>query len=214
MTRLALKVCGMRDPDNILEVGMLRPAYMGFIFYRHSKRAVGSNFEIPADLSRSIKRVGVFVNEHADEVIYQARIHNLDYVQLHGDETPATCEAVRKSGIGVIKVLSIGEQADFNSLKAYKPLVNFFLFDTKSADYGGTGRLFDWNRLTDYDQEIPFFLSGGLAPDNLDGLNTLKGMNIHALDINSGVEISPGVKNVAAIERLQRIQSKFDPCIN
>ena len=103
---IELKVCGMRDPENMIEVAALHPDYMGFIFYRNSKRAVPSNFQIPKDFPSGIKRVGVFVNESTSTILKLVKKFSLDFVQLHGEESPRRCEELRNAGVGVIKVFA------------------------------------------------------------------------------------------------------------
>jgi phosphoribosylanthranilate isomerase len=200
---LLLKVCGMRENSNILEIASLRPDYMGFIFYPKSPRYIGAAFEIPAAFPASIKRVGVFVNASMEEMISQAKRLQLDYLQLHGNEPVAQVEALRSNQVKVIKVFSVDDDFDFSITTPYRTLVDFFLFDTKGKYYGGNAQRFDWNILKRYDQQVPFFLSGGLSPDNIADIGVLKGMNIHALDINSGVELAPGLKSKAQIAEVQ-----------
>ena len=203
--KVHLKICGMRDAENILQVAELTPNYMGFIFYSKSNRFVGTEFRIPVQLSRGIKRVGVFVNETTDKILTLAKTHSLDFIQLHGSEPVSQCAELKQNNLGVIKVFSVDAQFDFLEIVPYKKVVNYFLFDTKSDRYGGTGKTFDWNLLNQYDQEIPFFLSGGLSVENSQGIKILHGMNLHALDVNSGVEISPGQKDIEKIKGLKSI---------
>jgi phosphoribosylanthranilate isomerase len=197
-----LKICGMRDPDNIMEVAALRPDFMGFIFYPGSKRFVGHNFRIPDGFSDEIKRVGVFVNETIKGMLEVVATHALDFVQLHGEETSDTCGKLKESGVGVIKTFSIDETFRFTSVLPYLDKVDYFLFDTKGQSFGGHGRAFDWDILTTYDQSVPYFLSGGLSLDNVGEVNTIKGRSPFALDINSGVEIAPGLKDIDRVRRL------------
>ncbi len=197
-----LKICGMRDASNMLEVGKLLPDYMGFIFYPPSPRYVGEDFQIPVGLNNAIHRVGVFVNEQVDRMIELRARHNLSHVQLHGDESVAVCEQLKQEGVGVIKVFRVDEAFDFSVTRPYKKVVDFFLFDTKGKHYGGNAQVFDWSILDQYDQEIPFFLSGGLTVENIQHVQRLKLMNLHALDLNSGVEDSPGAKNVLLIKEV------------
>jgi phosphoribosylanthranilate isomerase len=201
---LKLKVCGMRDADNIVEVVSLKPDYMGFIFYEKSKRFVGNDFYVPLDFSSAIKRVGVFVNEKVDMILKQIVRHKLDYVQLHGNESPEDCKALIER-VGVIKVFSVDNQFDFYTTKAYQPFSDFFLFDTKTESYGGSGKAFDWSLLKSYDQQIPFFLSGGLSPENIGRIKELENMNLHAIDVNSGVEISPAIKDITKVKSIKNI---------
>jgi len=198
--KIKLKVCGMRDANNILAVGALQPDYMGFIFYEKSKRFVGNNFSIPKGLSQNIKRIGVFVNEKLDLMLTQAANFKLDYVQLHGDENLEVCKTLRENKIGVVKVFSIDGSFDFVTTKPYQSFSDFFLFDTKSESRGGSGKSFDWNLLKRYNQQTPFFLSGGLSPENIQHVKTLKGMNLHAIDVNSGAEVTPGIKDIEKIK--------------
>jgi len=187
---IKLKICGMRDPANIEAVAELRPDYMGFIFYDKSPRFVGD-----LKTETDIERVGVFVNASTEEILSK----NMGIVQLHGNETPAQCEELRKH-LRVIKAFAIDDDFDFAKTKEYNDVADYFLFDTKGKYYGGNAYPFDWNKLEEYDQSKPFFLSGGLNSQNLNNLDLLKGMNLYAIDLNSGVEDSPGIKNIEKIK--------------
>jgi len=208
---MKLKVCGMRDADNILKVAALGVDYMGFIFYEKSPRYVGEAFEIPAGFPEKVKKVGVFVDEEAEKMLMTGKRLKLDYFQLHGHEPAAVCQQLKEAGFGVIKVFSIGDEFDFGITEEYAAVTDFFLFDTKGKFYGGNAQVFDWGQLNKYDQQVPFFLSGGLNPVNVLGLSSLKGMNIHALDVNSGVETSPGVKDVEKIKELRSKVQGYGP---
>ena len=210
MDKIQLKVCGMRERENILHVGELLPDYMGFIFYPKSKRFVGEEFRIPDKLPTGIKRVGVFVNEATEKILTLAKRHKLDFIQLHGNEPVSQCAELRENNLGVIKVFSMNDTFDFLKIDPYKKVVNYFMFDTSSDSYGGTGKAFDWKLLNNYDQEIPFFLSGGLSTSNIDEAKRVASMNLHAFDVNSGVELSPGVKDIEKVMELnKRISSTF-----
>jgi len=195
----------MRDPENILQVAELQPDYMGFIFYEKSKRYVGKEFKIPTQLSKNIKRVGVFVNESTENMLSLARLHKLDFIQLHGDEPVKQCWELKQEKFGVIKVFSIDEHFSFAKVEPYKKVVDYFLFDTKSSLYGGTGKTFDWNLLNGYDQEIPFFLSGGLSAGNIQAARNSDSWNLHAFDLNSGVEMAPGLKSIEKLLELKKL---------
>jgi phosphoribosylanthranilate isomerase len=197
-----LKVCGMRDAENLLSVAALRPDYMGFIFYQKSPRFVGEDFQVPKSFPADIKKVGVFVNETPEKMLAIARMLQLDYLQLHGNESVEVCATIKQAGIGVIKVFSVGDDFDFAVTKPYQSSVDFFLFDTKGKYYGGNAQVFDWTVLNRYDQQIPFFLSGGITPDNVINIASLRIMNLHALDVNSGVEIQPALKSVEKLNTL------------
>jgi len=207
--KLMFKVCGMRDPENIGAVTALSPEYMGFIFYEKSKRWVGNNFAIPADFPEEIKRVGVFVNENVDSILSQVVKHKLHFVQLHGDESVDDCKTLKEKKSGVIKVFSIDKNFDFGTTKKYQPYVDFFLFDTKTTKRGGSGMSFDWNLLSKYDQQIPFFLSGGINLENAGSIKKLKNMNLYGVDINSGAEFAPGLKDIPKLKSIKDIISNF-----
>ena len=192
---IKMKVCGMRDANNMLEVSRLHPDYMGFIFYPASPRYVGEDFQIPEQFPTTTKRVGVFVNESTEAIVARMQQFKLDIVQLHGDESVDQCRAL-KSHTQVIKVFPIDDDMDFAITRPYRTVVDFFLFDTKGKFFGGNARTFDWAVLSKYDQETPFFLSGGLNENNIKGLRELSGLNLHAIDLNSGVEIAPALKDI------------------
>uniref|UniRef100_UPI0040479A06 phosphoribosylanthranilate isomerase n=2 Tax=Roseivirga sp. TaxID=1964215 RepID=UPI0040479A06 len=202
---MKLKVCGMRESTNISELLKLSPDFMGFIFFAKSKRDVADSLDadLLASFPYSIQKVGVFVNAELDFVKGKVEQFGLNLVQLHGDESPEYCFDLKSKGIKVMKVFSVGETFDFNQLKAYKPYVDFFLFDTKGKERGGNGVQFDWSILKGYDQEIPFFLSGGIDLENLEQLSDLKGMNLHAIDVNSKFEIEPGLKDLIKLKELK-----------
>ena len=206
---LKLKICGMRESENIHTVAALSPEYMGFIFYKNSPRYVGDGFEIPASVHSAVKRVGVFVNESLQTLEALVVRHRLDLVQLHGDESGEYCKTLHKMGMATIKAFSIDHQFDFSDTKKYQAWVNYFLFDTKGKFRGGNAQVFDWSLLRHYNQEIPFFLSGGLSDKHLPKIQELA-MNIHAIDVNSGVEISPGLKDVEKIKTIQSILRRTD----
>jgi len=199
----------MRERENILAVADLEPHYMGFIEYHISPRYVGDDFTMPANLSNRITRVGVFVNESSEVIRTKAAKQGYQYVQLHGNETEMQCRELKDSGLKIIKVFSVDDQFDFTLTKPFVPIVDYFLFDTKGKLHGGNAKTFDWNILKHYDQEIPFFLSGGISVDNLAGLGDLKHMNIFALDLNSGVEVSPGIKDVTRVDREMKSEMRL-----
>jgi phosphoribosylanthranilate isomerase len=129
----------------------------------------------------------------------------LDFVQLHGHEPVEDSRVLKEFGVGVIKVFSIDATFDFSATMPYEGVVDYFLFDTKGKFYGGNAIPFDWNLLINYHQRVPFFLGGGLTPENIIGLKNIFKMNLHAIDVNSGVEDSAGNKNIARIEAVIKI---------
>jgi phosphoribosylanthranilate isomerase len=209
MKELKLKVCGMRDHRNILDVERIQPDLMGFIFYPASPRFVGEDFRIPNQLSSSVQRVGVFVNDTRQNIRRRIVENGLTAIQLHGNETPAECSQLKSENMKVIKVFHVDEKFDFAITEPYKSVVDFFLFDSKGKYYGGNASAFGWDILQKYDQEIPFFLSGGISLENTDQLDALRGMNLYAIDVNSGVEVSAGMKDVLKVSMIKdRIKNK------
>ncbi len=203
MNNLKIKVCGMRDPENISGVVAALPDYFGFIFYPKSKRFVGfePSPEVFAEIPASVKKAGVFVDETTEKVLEICKRWNLDVAQLHGSETPEYCQQIRNSGIIIFKAFSVGEQFDFENLAIYSGVCDHFLFDTKGQLPGGTGQKFNWELLENYSLNVPFFLSGGIG---FEDLNTIRGFvhpQLFGIDINSGFEISPAVKDIEKVKK-------------
>ena len=201
---MKIKICGMRDAANIKQVAALAPDFMGFIFSDKSPRDVGDGLD--ADmvwaLPRNIRRVGVFVNASPDTILRTVRKYDLHYAQLHGTETPEFCRSIKSRGISVIKAFSINDEFNFSMLNNFKPQCDLFLFDTKGDLPGGNGTRFNWQNLERYDNDKPFFLSGGIGLADMDELLTLTYPKLYGVDINSRVEISPGLKDVAKIKTI------------
>lgn len=191
----------MREFQNINDVASLHPQYLGFIFYPQSPRYVGEDFQMPL-LASSIKKVGVFVNASTETIREKVSKYSLDLVQLHGEETAEQCHELRAHNVLIIKAFSVADKLELPHLNRYHEAADFFLFDTKGKYYGGNAQRFNWTILNDYNQRTPFFLSGGLKPENVEEANMLKDMNITALDVNSGVEISPGLKDIEKVRRV------------
>ena len=199
-----IKVCGMRESVNIQELLEIRPHYVGFIFYDKSPRFVGEQLDAELLLSvpKTTKKVGVFVNSNFDYILKNVRKYGLDFAQLHGSETPEFCRSLRSKGVNVIKAFAIGKEFNFGQLNNFKQHCDFFLFDTKGENPGGNGQTFDWQLLNQYNNQKPFFLSGGIGLDQVDALAEMGHLNLHAVDLNSGFEISPGLKDIAKIKEM------------
>lgn len=208
---MKLKVCGMKYLDNIEAVVKLQPDYLGFIFYKKSERFF--NGVIPT-LPDSIKKVGVFVDASAEEIITIANNYNLDAVQLHGNQTKefvlilnelATLYAAKH--FEVWKVFSVGKQFDFKDLQPFENIVSKYLFDTKGDLKGGNGFTFNWELLKNYPSTKPFILSGGIGIDEVEHIKEFFKQGIsekcYALDVNSKFEIAPGLKDIEAIEKFK-----------
>ena len=202
---LKIKVCGMREPGNIREVAGLKPDYMGFIFYPASKRYAGRLS--PSDLMNipvEIKKVAVFVNASREEIVSTCKAYSIRILQLHGDEPPAFCRLLKEEGFQVIKAFRVGQGLDMEKMEAFAEVCDFILFDTSGEGFGGTGLKFDWDQLQDYTIELPFFLSGGLAPGDADRINDMDIPQLYAVDLNSRFEIKPGLKDKEELEKFIR----------
>ena len=192
----------MRQGANVQEVARLKPDLMGFIFYPKSKRFVGDDFDssIVKSVMPEVQTVGVFVNEEVDKVISLVRRYSLDFVQLHGNESPASCQAIREKGIKVLKAFGIHNDFDWTALEPYIDSCDYFLFDTSTKDYGGSGVKFDWNTLIGYKLPNPFVLSGGIGTEDADIIKSIKHPQLSGIDINSRFEIEPGLKDVGLLQ--------------
>ena len=193
----------MREPANISGIVAAHPDFLGFIFYPKSKRFVGFEPlpEVLAVVPDSVIKVGVFVDETPERVLFVSASWDLEAIQLHGNELPEFCGQMQQSGLIVIKVFSIDESFDFKGLEAYRENCNFFLFDTKSQLPGGSGKKFNWQLLNNYQLDIPFFLSGGIVTDDLNVIRELNHPQLYGIDINSGFEISPALKDITKVEK-------------
>lgn len=206
---MKLKICGMKYPENILEVAALLPDYMGFIFWKRSSRYFDGHIpEIP----KSIKKTGVFVNESVTTIIEKILENNLQAVQLHGEESTDFClnlksefEKINLGQIEIIKVFAIADDFDFTLLQPFESLCDYFLFDTKGKLPGGNGTLFDWNVLKNYPSSKPFFLSGGIGLEETTEVSEITKTNlpVYAIDVNSKFEIEPGLKHTKLLREFQ-----------
>ena len=217
---MIIKVCGMRDAENIREVERLGIDMMGFICWERSPRYVR---EVPAYLPEC-PRVGVFVNPTLDEIQKRMEAFDFSYIQLHGSESPEFCQVVReKTGCKVIKAKSLprplqrrGERSkacDIECLNTDEELQRLFpppleglgeaflLFDTKCSTMGGSGKQFNWDILSDYRGDLPFLLSGGIGPEDAERLRQFHHPKCLGIDINSRFEIEPGIKDTEKIKQ-------------
>ena len=209
---IRLKICGMKFPENITEVTALTPDYLGLIFFEGSPRFF--NTDLPS-IDPAIKRTGVFVNASLPEIISSIEKHQLQAIQLHGEETPQFCEALRREFGAerpeVLKVFSIQESFSFELLRPYEGKADYFLFDTAGSSRGGTGQQFNWELLLQYDSPTPFFLSGGIGPEDAEAILHLKqqldsrglGHLLYGIDVNSKFESEPGRKEVKKLKEFK-----------
>lgn len=208
--RMLVKVCGLREAENIRAVSSLDIDWIGFIFYPPSPRymldAQGSfsalaavPVSISAPASPRPRRVGVFVDESLERMAEIAAAFQLDYLQLHGNETPDTCYALQKRGFAIIKAFSVACGSDLRQTAAYEGRADYFLFDTRCTGYGGSGRCFDWTILAGYTGQTPFLLSGGIGPGHLEALRSFRHPRLAGIDLNSAFEICPGRKDIGKL---------------
>ena len=203
---LKVKVCGMTDSRNLSSIADAGPDFLGFIFYpgspRYNGRAAADSLlsKVPA----TIEKVGVFVNEEPEEVVSITGILGIRIVQLHGSESSGYCAVIRSSGCRVVKSFGIDMEFDFDDLIPYYDTCDYFLFDTRSVLHGGTGVKFDWNKLSEYQHDKPFFLSGGIRPGDAHEIRGVCHRSLFAIDINSRFETSPGIKDPIAVRSFIR----------
>ncbi|WP_449403955.1 phosphoribosylanthranilate isomerase [Flavobacterium fryxellicola] len=202
---MGIKICGMKYPNNILEVASLLPDYMGFIFWDKSTRYFDG---VIPPLPKSIKKVGVFVNESIAVILAKAQTYDLQAIQLHGHESVAFCTELRLAignDIEIIKVFSVAADFEFELTQPFEAVCDYFLFDTKGKLPGGNGTTFDWTVLEKYPSTKPFFLSGGLGLEEIDVTNAIltTHLPIHALDLNSKFETGPGLKDKILLSKFQ-----------
>lgn len=195
---MLLKVCGMREEENIRAVEKLPVDLVGFIFYPRSPRYVDT---LPGYMPRSAGRVGVFVNEELHVIEETIARYRLTHVQLHGNETPALCHALKQQGVQVIKAFSVSVADDLKATGNYSASCDLFLFDTATSGYGGSGRSFDWEILQHYTGAVPFLLSGGIGEDDAAKVAAFRHSRFAGIDLNSRFELSPGIKDIDKLNR-------------
>ncbi len=203
---MRVKVCGMTDVDQVRDLDEMGVEFCGFIFYPKSPRYIFKH--VPSTEIKKIKgkinKVGVFVNAYTDEIVRIVDDCGLYLVQLHGDETPRECEKI-SSYVTTIKAFRLGNDDNILwKIKDYQDVVDMFLFDTEGAGYGGTGKKFNWEVLKGLNIRKPFFLSGGIQPDDTDKLKLFAqdavAKDLFAVDVNSRFEITHGIKDVQKIK--------------
>ncbi|MDY4410398.1 MAG: phosphoribosylanthranilate isomerase [Prevotella sp.] len=227
---MKIKVCGMRDAQNIRDVAALDIDLMGFIFYPKSPRFVSLissqagiipdysperlNMAVNADgkpgyiFPKRIKRVGVFVDEMPQTIITYVYNYSLDYIQLHGKETPTLIDNLRRTlvpdlvpDIKVIKAFGITSADDLQQCEAYEGYADLFLFDTRTPLKGGSGRQFNWSVLESYHGRTPFLLSGGIGPEDADRVKAFHHPQCVGIDLNSRFETAPAMKDVELLSK-------------
>ncbi len=208
----------MRDPQNIIALQQLNVDIMGLIFWKKSSRYIksinvnaGTIPDLPCmptdQTQRKLKRAGVFVDEMIQTIITDVYNYNLDYIQLHGNESPTYIDNLKRTlipdiqpNIKIIKALGIREADDIKRWCEYQGHADLLLFDTKCDSKGGSGKQFNWSILKDYDGDIPFLLSGGIGPEDAEAVKDFHHPMCVGIDINSKFETSPGLKDIEKIK--------------
>lgn len=206
-----LKICGMKNLENIQEISTLEADFLGFIFWEPSKRYC--DLESLPVLPKSIKKVGVFVNAYFYDIMEKVKQYNLDIVQLHGNESPTLCRDLKNENITVIKAFALNDGFNFNILKYFETTCDYYLFDTKGKFPGGNGITFDWKILENYHLDTPFFLSGGIGLNQTNQLKEFFNLEVskkcYAIDVNSQFETEPGIKNKSELKQFQQQLNTF-----
>ena len=204
---MIVKVCGMREAQNLSDVEALGVDLIGMIFWRGSRRYVSEPPACPSCPSRTARRVGVFVGASVDEVVQHVRDYGLAYVQLHGDETPAYARTLREAlrhdhhaDVSIIRAIHVRDAATLQQVTAeWQGMADLFLFETPTAGYGGSGESFDWSLLRHYQGDTPFLLSGGIGPQSMEALRRFRHPQWVGVDLNSRFESAPALKDVALL---------------
>jgi phosphoribosylanthranilate isomerase len=210
---MQIKVCGITTMEQLLQLENSGADYAGFIFYSRSKRYVSNHFEKDLEKIRKtqIKKVGVFVDQNYEAIVKAIEDYGLHAIQLHGDETDEFClELMGK--VKVIKVFRMGNDHNVDSLVApFMEVCDYFLFDTDTSGYGGSGKKFNWGVLQNATIDKPFFLSGGIGPDDLANIQSFEHPYLHAIDVNSRFETEPGYKDMDKVaDFIQKIKNGKD----
>lgn len=195
---MIVKVCGMRDPDNIAQLRELDIDWVGMIFYSKSPRCVAQNLEGVS--FNGLQRVGVFVDESLPTIKDKTLRYGLNMIQLHGSETPEFCSQAKSLGLKVIKAISVSSKANLSNVSGYEGVVDYLLLDTKSKVKGGSGLKFDWSILESYTADLPFLLSGGIGPEDAKAIAQIDHPKLAGVDLNSRFEVAPGIKNVELVD--------------
>jgi phosphoribosylanthranilate isomerase len=202
---MIIKVCGMREIENVEQlIAEAAPDLMGLIFYPLSKRYV-EGVPVTPEFFQSLNqpKVGVFVNDSLDQIESKIQAYGLSHVQLHGNESPEYIEKLKtRTSVLIIKVFQIGRDWSWDQAQAFVGVADWFLFDTQTPQYGGSGKSFDWGILDTYPFEVPFLLSGGLEEGHIEALTSLASSipSCIGVDINSRFEVKPGLKDIARVK--------------
>lgn len=207
---MKIKVCGITRTEDLEALVELGADYAGFIFYGKSPRFAGNKLDgrTVREKGKNISKVGVFVNADAQQIMQTVKDYGLDMIQLHGEESPQLCEQLRVT-VPVMKVFHVDDKG-YEQVSPYLGVSDYFLFDTASAAYGGTGQQFNRELLKDYKYDQPFFLSGGIGPADAEALQQWHHEKLFAVDVNSRFETAPGVKDMEKVAAfIQQLKQKI-----
>ncbi len=193
---MIVKVCGMRDAENIRQLEALGIDWMGMIFWPKSKRYVSTP---PVYLPQHVRKVGVFVDASLDAIRQHVEDYQLDIIQLHGQESPETLKNLKP--LTLIKAFNIATPEDLQKTEPYEGLADYFLFDTKGKSVGGNGEKFDWSVLDSYQGETPFLLSGGIGSEDAQDIKSFHHPKCIGIDLNSRFETEPGLKDITKLKQ-------------
>ncbi len=199
--KIHLKVCGMREASNIAALAELHPDFIGFIFHEISPRYCDRLPEVT--IPENIAKTGVFVNKSTEYIRLKKETFRLDYIQLHGVESPEFCKEISRTVAPVIKAFNLHAEFDFDRLKAYESCCDYFLFDASGPQAGGNGITFNWELLKNYTGKVPFLLSGGIDETMARAIKEIDHPAFYGVDINSRFETKPGIKNIHKIKRFK-----------
>ena len=193
---MIVKICGLVEAENLSEADLLGVQFLGRIFHAPSPRDVANRAAANTDTAQ----VGVFVNATTPLIMKMVEKHGFSTVQLHGSESINQLKELKAKGLKIIKAISVGETLPTSSVEEYVPHCDYFLFDTKGKNAGGNGVLFNWDLLKEYSQTTPFLLSGGIGPVNAEQIKRISHTAFAGVDLNSGFETSPGIKNIELLK--------------
>lgn len=201
MKSIKIKVCGLKYEENILQLPLEKIDFLGFIFYPKSPRYIeGFPTKNLIQKTNICNRTGVFVNASLEDIKLKSELFALNTIQLHGNENPEFCQQLKHLGFKIIKAFGLHENFDFNILQSYIGTIDYFLFDTQTKNYGGSGQKFKWKLLEKYNHKTPFFISGGIALEDCKSIKQLNHPQLYGVDLNSKFEISPCIKDASKID--------------
>lgn len=218
---ILVKVCGLAEPENIKEVDSLGIDFIGMIFYPKSPRYIIDKIKDKETFHSTLSNVyarktGVFVNENIKKIIKYSNEFNLDYIQLHGDETPEFCSLLKDKGYKIMKAFNIKSPEDFSLCEKYTNYVDYFIFDTPCSGYGGSGKKFNWEYLKEYNLSVPFLLSGGIGRGDDRTIAGIEHEQFSGIDLNSKFELEPAFKDVMELDdfiskiRVDKVMNRID----